>query len=166
MDLLVVAGTAAGYFWAVYVTLEAWRPLLEAPAAMALAILYTALAGFYRRRVPDDDETVGVLMGVACVFLTLAIPLALKGPWITLAWAAEGAVLISVAPRLVTPVAAWGGTLALFLAAFRVVGIDKWGSAYWTPVWNPTYLAHLLTVAAIVLAGQLALALRPASCSG
>jgi uncharacterized membrane protein len=128
---------------------------------MALAILYTVLAGFYRRRVSDDDETVGVLMGVACVFLTLAIPLALKGPWITLAWAAEGAVLISVAPRLVTPVAAWGGTLALFLAAFRVLGIDKWGSAYWTPVWNPTYLAHLLTVAAIVLAGQLALALRP-----
>ncbi|MDO8474854.1 MAG: DUF2339 domain-containing protein [Candidatus Rokubacteria bacterium] len=161
VDLLFVAGTAAGYFWAVYVTLEAWWPLLEAPAAMALAILYTALAGFYRRRVSDDDETVGVLMGVACVFLTLAMPLALKGPWITLAWAAEGAVLLSVAPRLVTPVAAWGGTLALFLAAFRVVGVDKWGSAYWTPVWNPTYLAHLLTVAAIVLAGQLALALRP-----
>ena len=161
VDLLIVAGTAAGYFWAVYVTLEAWWPLLEAPAAMLLAILYTVLAGFYRRRVPDDDETVGVLMGVACVFLTLAIPLALKGPWITLAWAAEGAVLISVAPRLVTPVAAWGGTLALLLAAFRVVGIDRWGSAYWTPVWNPTYLAHLLTVAAIVLAGQLALAVRP-----
>ena len=161
VDLLFVAGTAAGYFWAVYVTLEAWWPLLEAPAAVALAILYTALAGFYRRRVSDDDETVGVLLGVACVFLTLAIPLALKGPWITLAWAAEGAVLISVAPRLVTPVAAWGGTLALFLAAFRVVGVDKWGSAYWTPVWNPTFLAHLLTVATIVLAGQLALALQP-----
>ena len=161
VDLLIVAGTAAGYFWAVYVTVEAWWPLLEAPAAMALAILYIALAGFYRRRVPDDDATVGLLMGVACVFLTLAIPLALKGPWITLAWAAEGAVLISVAPRLVTPVAAWGGTLALFLAAFRVVGIDKWGSAYWTPVWNATYLAHLLTVAAIVLAGQLALRLQP-----
>ncbi len=161
VDLLFVAGTAAGYFWAVYVTLEAWWPLLEAPASIALAILYTALAGFYRRRVSDDDETVGVLMGVACVFLTLAIPLALKGPWITLAWAAEGAVLLSVAPRLVTPVAAWGGTLALFLAAYRVVGVDRWGSAYWTPVWNATYLAHLLTVAAIVLAGQLALALQP-----
>jgi uncharacterized membrane protein len=161
VDLLVVAGTAAGYFWAVYVTLESWWPLLQAPGAMALAILYTVLAGFYRRRVPDDDATVGVLMGVACVFLTLAMPLALKGPWITLAWAAEGAVLLSVAPRLVTPVAAWGGTAALFLAAFRVVDVDRWGAAYWTPVWNATFLAHLLTVTAIVLAGQLALKLRP-----
>jgi uncharacterized membrane protein len=161
VDLLIVAGTAAGYFWSVYVTLEPWRPVLEAPAAMALAILYTVLAGFYRRRVADDDATVGVLMATACVFLTLSIPLALKGPWITLAWAAEGAVLLSVAPRLATPVAAWGGTAALFLAAFRVVGVDKWGSAYWTPGWNATFLAHLLTVADIVLAGQLALALRP-----
>jgi uncharacterized membrane protein len=161
VDLLIVAGTAAGYFWAAYVTLEAWRPSLEAPAAMALAILYTVLAGLYRRRVQDDDATVAVLMSAACVFLTLAIPLALKGPWITLAWAAEGAVLLSVAPRLATPVAAWGGTAALFLAAFRVMAVDRWGSAYWTPVWNATFLAHLLTVADIVLAGQLALALRP-----
>ena len=161
VDLVVVAGTAAGYFWAVYVTLEGWRPVLEAPAAVALAILYTALAGLYRRRVSDDEATAAVLMSLAYVFLTLAIPLALKGPWITLAWAVEGAVLISVAPRLATPVAAWGGTAALFLAAFHVVALDKWGSAYWAPVWNATFLAHLLTVADIVLAGQLALRLRP-----
>jgi uncharacterized membrane protein len=161
VDLLIVAGTAAGYFWAVYVTLDAWRPNLEAPAAMALAILYTVLSGFYRRRVPDDDATVGVLMGLACVFLTLAIPLALKGPWITLAWAAEGAVLIAVAPRLATPIAPWGGTAALVLALLRVVAGDKWGSATGTPVWNATFLAHLLTVADIVLAGQFALRLRP-----
>src|SRR5215510_8842528 len=161
VDLLIVAGSAAGYFWAVYITLDAWRPNLEAPAAMALAILYTALAAFYRRRVPDDDATVGVLMGLACVFLTLAIPLALKGPWVTLAWAVEGAVLIAVAPHLATPVAAWGGTAALVLAALRVVAGDKWGSAAWTPVWNATYFVHLLTVADIVLAGQLALRLRP-----
>src|SRR5262249_29340017 len=125
VDLLIVAGTAAGYFWAVYITLDAWRPNLEAPAATVLAILYALLAGFYRRRVPADNATVGVLMGLACVFLTLAIPLALKGPWITLAWAAEGAVLLAVAPRLATPVAPWGGTAALVLAALRVVAGDK-----------------------------------------
>jgi uncharacterized membrane protein len=161
VDLVVIAGTAAGYFWAVYVTLEGWWPLLEAPAAMALAIVYTVLAGFYRRRVSDDDATVSVLLGVACIFLTIAMPLALKGPWVTLAWAAEGAVLLSVAPRLATPVAAWGGTLALFLAVFRVFALDRWRSPFWTPVWNAPFLVHLLTVAAIVLAGQLALSLRP-----
>src|SRR5216684_5187633 len=161
VDLLIVAGTAAGYFWAVYVTLEAWRPLLEAPAAMALAIVYTVAAGLYRRRVPDDDATVGVLIGVACVFVTLAIPLALKGPWITLAWAAEGAVLLWLAPRVATPVAAWGGSAALILAVLRVWGGHTWASPNWPTVWNATFLAHLLTVAATLVAGQLALSLRP-----
>jgi uncharacterized membrane protein len=160
VDLLIVAGTAAGYFLAVYVTLEAWRPILEAPVAMALAILYTIVAAIYRRRVPGDEATVGVLIGVACVFVTLAIPLALKGPWITLAWAAEGAVLLWLAPRVATPVAAWGGTAALILAALRVWGGDTWASPNWPPVWNATFLAHLLTVAAIVVAGQLAPSLR------
>jgi len=160
VDLLIVAGTAAGYFWAVYVTLEAWRPILETPVAMALAILYTIVAAIYRRRVPGDEATVGVLIGVACVFVTLAIPLALKGPWITLAWAAEGAVLLWVAPRVATPVAAWGGPAAIILAALRVWGGDTWASPNWPPVWNATFLAHLLTVAAIVVAGQLALSLR------
>jgi uncharacterized membrane protein len=160
VDLLIVAGTAAGYFWAVDVTLEAWRPILQAPVAMALAILYTIVAAIYRRRVPGDDATVGVLIGVACVFVTLAIPLALKGPWITLAWAAEGAVLLWVAPRVATPAAAWGGTAVLILAALRVWGGDTWASPNWPPVWNAAFLAHLLTVAAIVVAGQLALSLR------
>jgi uncharacterized membrane protein len=161
VDLVIVVGTAAGYFWAVYVTLEAWRPLLEAPAALALAIVYTIAAGLYRRRVPDDEATVGVLIGVACVFVTLAIPLALKGPWITLAWAAEGAVLLWLAPRVATPVTAWGGTATLVLAALRVLGGDTWASPNWPPVWNATFLAHLLTVAATLVAGQLALSLRP-----
>jgi uncharacterized membrane protein len=161
LDLLIVVGTAAAYFWAVYVTLHAWRPVLEAPVAMALAILYTIAAGLYRRRVPGDEATVGVLIGIACVFVTLAVPLALDGPWVTLAWAAEGAVLLWMAPRLATPVAAWGGTLSLFLAAYRVVGVDRWGGAPGQPVWNATFLAHLMTVAAIVVAGQMALSLRP-----
>ena len=143
VDLLIVAGTAAGYFWAVYITLEAWRPILEAPVALALAILYTIVAGVYRRRVPGDDATVGVLIGVADA-----------------AWAAEGAVLLWLAPRVATPVAAWGGTAALILAMLRVWGGDTWASPNWPPVWNATFLAHLLTVAAIVAAGQLALSLR------
>src|SRR5262249_56728566 len=106
--------------WAVYITLDVWRPGLEAPAATVLAILYALLAGFYRRRVPDDDATVGVLIGLACVFFILAIPLALGGPWITLAWAAEGAVLLAAAAGRATAGGGWGGAAGVELAALRV----------------------------------------------
>src|SRR5207245_2802379 len=49
---------------------------------------------------------------------------------------------------------------ALILSVLRGWGGDSWASPNWPPVWNATFLAHLLTVAAIVAAGQLALSLR------
>ena len=42
-------------------------------------------------------------------FLTLAMPLALDGQWVTLAWAVQGVMLLWLASRSPAPVAAWGG---------------------------------------------------------
>src|SRR6266545_3861070 len=125
IDLLLVAANAAGYFWAVYVTLEPWHPGAEGAYALALAIVYRLVSADYAARVPDDEATVVVHEGVAWTFLTLAIPLALGGRWVTLAWAAQGVVLLWSAARVQTPVAAWGGLAALLLAAARVVGVDR-----------------------------------------
>src|SRR5262249_33814148 len=100
IDLLLVVANAAGYSWAVYTTLEGWHPDWEGPYALALAIVYRLISSDYAHRVPDDDATVSIHEGVAWVFLSLAIPLALAGPWITLAWAAQGVALLWTAPRV------------------------------------------------------------------
>jgi uncharacterized membrane protein len=160
VDLVLLVGNAAAYFWAVYVTLEPWRPGAEGPYAFALAVLYTALAANYRRRVPQDEATVLVLLGVSDVFLTLGIPLALDGLWVTLAWAGQGVVLLRVAPRLITVIAGWGGAGALLLAAIRVVFVDDYWFHGVEPVWNVTFLVHLLVVGALAYGGWLATALR------
>jgi uncharacterized membrane protein len=160
IDLLLVVANAAGYFWTVYATLEFWRPVAEAPYALGLAVVYRLVAADHGARVPDDEATVGVHEGVAWTFLTLAVPLALAGRWLTLAWAVEGAVLLWTAARLATPVAAWGGTAALLLAAVRALSVDRHVPGE-LPVWNLTYLAHLLVVLALALGGALAPAARP-----
>jgi uncharacterized membrane protein len=156
LDLALVVGTAAAYFGAVYATLELWHPGARGPAALLLALLYVLVAAGLGRQVPDDEPTPVVHRGVAIIFLLLAVPLVLDGPWVTLAWAALGVLLLAVAPRVATAVAAWGGLLALLLASFRVLAFD----AYWHPpvvrVWNPGYLIHLLVVGALSLAGRLA----------
>ena len=121
VDFLLVVGNAAGYFWVVYVTLNAWHPLATGPYALALAVIYRAAAADYAARVPDDQATVVLHEGVAWTFLTIAIPLALDGRWVTLAWAVQGVMLLWMAARLTTPVAAWGGLAALLFAAVRVV---------------------------------------------
>lgn len=155
IDLLLVVANGAAYFWAVYVTLEAWRPGIEGPYALALAVLYRLVAADYGARVPDDSVPVMVHEGVSWTFLTLAIPLALDGQWVTLAWAVQGTALLWLAYRTPSSVATWAGLAALLLAALRAVALDR----YWSPdtvaVWNLTFLIHLLVVVTLVAGGWL-----------
>jgi uncharacterized membrane protein len=155
IDLALVVANPAAYFWAVYVTLEAWRPAGEGPYAVVLAVLYRLVAADYASRVPDDRVAVDVHEGVSWTFLTIAIPLALDGQWVTLAWAVQGLMLLWLASRAPAPVAAWGGLAALLLAAVRAVALDRYWSAHTIAVWNLTFLVHLLVVVALAIGGGL-----------
>src|SRR3990172_8504140 len=108
IDLALVVANAAGYFWAVYVTLERWWPAAEAPYALALAVLYATLAAVYGERV-----------------------------------------------------AVWGGLAALLLATVRVLAVDPYWHPVLVPVWNLSFLVHLLVVVALAWAGVAAGALGP-----
>jgi uncharacterized membrane protein len=156
LDLALVVANAAAYFWAVYVTLEAWRSSWEGPYALGLAVLYRLVAADYASRVEGDRVTVDVHEGVSWTFLTLAIPLALDGQWVTLAWAAQGVALLWLATRAPAPVAAWGGLAALLLAAIRAAALDRYWFPGASPVWNLTFLIHLLVVVALGAGGGLA----------
>ena len=156
IDLLLVVANAAGYFWAVYLTLEATRPGLEAPWAVGLAVLYRLVSSDYASRVADDPAPVLLHEGISWTFITLAIPLALDVQWITLAWAVQGVMLLWLASRTPAPVAAWGGLAALLLAFSRAVAFDRYWSVDLVPVWNLTFLVHLLVAAALAVGGWLA----------
>ena len=155
IDLALVVANAAGYFWAVYVTLEATRPGLEGPWAVGLAVLYRLVSSDYGSRVADDPAPVMVHEGIAWTFLTLAIPLVLDVQWVTLAWAVQGVMLLWLASRVPATVAAWGGLAALLLAGSRAVAFDRYWSADLVPVWNLTFLIHLLVAVALVVGGWL-----------
>jgi hypothetical protein len=72
-------------------------------------------------------------------------------------WATEGAVLVWLAARRVdSKTALWGGVVALFLAVARVVALDRWWYPPARPVWNVVYEVHLLVVAALAVAGWMA----------
>lgn len=165
VDLVLVVANAAAYFWAIHLTLEAWRPGWAWPWALALAVLYRLVAADYAGRVADDRVTVDVHEGVSWTFLTLAIPLALDGQWVTLAWAAQGVALLWLATRSPAPVAAWAGFGALVLAAVRAAALDRYWFPGTTPVWNLTFLIHLLVVLALLLGGGFGGRVLPARAS-
>ncbi len=153
-DLWIVVGNAAAYFSFVYVTLERFWPRVEGAWSLLLGAAYVAIARSYKQRVPNDDATVGVHVGNAIVLTTLAFPLAFDGPWVTLAWAAQGAVLLWLAARRIDSKAVIaGGLIVLFLAVLRVVALDPFWYAPNRPVWNVSYAVHLLVVAALIVGG-------------
>ena len=166
LDLALTVANAAAYFAFAYWTLEAWQPRLEVPLALALAIVYRLIAADYARRVPDDAGTAIAYEGLAWTSLTIAFPLALDGRWVTLGWAVEGLVLIWAASRLTTPVAPLGGLLALTLAVARAGWLDVGWERVAHPVWNLTYLVHLLVVVVVASAGWLAARARPEGLRG
>jgi len=157
LDLLLVIANGALYFAAVYVTLEKWHPGLEGPWALGLAAVYYAAGAFHHRRVPDDPLSPAVHYGAAVVLIALSIPLALDGPWVTMAWAAQAVVLVFVAPRTPKPDSTIAFAVLLFGAAIvRTTVIDPQYYARATPMFNGTALVGLAVVACLALAGRLA----------
>lgn len=160
LDLGLVVANAAGYFATVYWTLDVWEPRAEVPVALALAVAYRLVSADYGSRVPEDPGTVVVHEGLVWSFLTIAFPLAADDQWVTLGWAVEGLVLMWAASRLATPVAPLGALCALALAAARAGWLDREWQPAVVPVWNLTYLIHLLVVVALAVAGTIALRVR------
>jgi uncharacterized membrane protein len=160
LDLVLLLGNPAAYSMAVYWTLEAWHPRAEAPYALALAALYVVAAVRHRRRVPEDAAAESLLVGVAVVLVAIAIPLALDGPWVTLAWAVQGAVLLTLAPKLRAAGVATCGIGALLLSAVRLAYLDPLWYPHRPPVLNLVFFVHMLVVAATAWGGACVGSLR------
>jgi uncharacterized membrane protein len=87
--------------------------------ALTVAVLTLAAAHLAAERMLPEKRGTDVRVarilyaGLALTFVTLAIPIRLDGKWITIAWAAQGAVLIWSGLRVRFAAMRWAG-LALF----------------------------------------------------
>ena len=147
----VVAHLAfAGFtWWFFYAVLDATHPALKGPAAAAMAAVYLVIGLAALRHRDRDQRLVRVALGLASVFVTLAIPIQLGLHGITLAWAAEAVVLLALGMRFSSAPARAGGYAVLLLAAARMVVVHQplHPSAF-EPVMNPVFGTWLAVVAA------------------
>ena len=95
-----------------------------------------------------------IQLSIAIVFLTLAVPLAVHGHWVTVGWMAEGAVLVWVATRLGTRLmqVLAGGALSLGLISLAMdatIGQTR-------VLWNTRLLSFAVSIAAMFVATALA----------
>jgi uncharacterized membrane protein len=153
------AGAAAHLVNATFVWTVLFRVLYDGHAAalgwasVGLAVVYLAVGLGGRRARPADAAGVRVPLGIAAVFVTLAIPVQLGLHGITLAWVAEGVLLVALGLRFRSALARAGGYLVLALAVLRLP-LRHWplhGAEPFAAIANPafgTWLAVVLGLAA------------------
>jgi uncharacterized membrane protein len=153
----------AAFFWAVlYRVLYATSPSILGTASLALALLYLVL-GIAILRASAEEAHVRATLGLAAAFVTIAIPVQLGLNGITLAWAAEGVVLLALGVRFASPLARGGGYGVLALAVLRLFARHApLHSGEFRPFLNPPFATWLAVIAALALGLYVARAPRQA----
>jgi uncharacterized membrane protein len=95
-----------------------------------------------------------IQLSIAIVFLTLAVPLAVHGHWVTVGWMAEGAVLVWVATRLRTRLMQVLAVGALSLGFISLAMDATIGQT--RVLWNTRLLSFAVSIAAMLVATALA----------
>jgi uncharacterized membrane protein len=122
------------------------QPSLLGPAAVGLGAVHLAL-GLAARHRGGDVLRARVTLGLAAVFLTLAIPVQLGLHAITLAWAVEGVLLLWLGVGQRSPLARAFGRL--FVRHLPLHPAD------FTPLVNPAFGTWLAVIVALAAAHEL-----------
>jgi len=152
-DYALMVINAAFYFGISYALLwddlQAWL----GGFSLLLVLFYGGLAYVASRRGAENVRLAFFALGIALVFLTVAIPTQLGDKaWTTIAWAAQGSVLMWLSFRLRMPYLR-GFSYAVFAAvAVRLMFFDTTVEMRtFTPVLNERFLAFLVSIAAMYL---------------
>ncbi len=125
--------------------------------AIVMALIYAGAAKLLLDRAATTKIELLTMIGVAITFVTLAIPIQLKGNWITIAWAVQGLTMLWVAieTRSTRLHGAAYGLFILALGKLVVWDTNLIHRAAFTPVLNKYFLSSL--VVTICLFGAAAL---------
>jgi len=120
-------------------------------------IIHTVVSLLIIRQKSADKNLLYLVIGLALVFVTLAIPVQLSGNWVTLFWVFEAALLFWIGRTKNTPFYEMLAYPLFFLAFFSL--IHDWSEAYnryiqaqpetrVLPIFNTNFLISALFIAA------------------
>lgn len=160
-DLLLVIANATFYFGLGFTLLDgSGRDAWLASFALALSAFYLALC-YESRRVNRGDRLLAYgFLGASVTFLTTAVAIQLEQHWITIAWAAEAAVLVWVGLRADERAARRAASAVFAVAVAHWLLNDVPAGAFREGVaFTPLLNARAASCAALVLALGVALRL-------
>ena len=118
VDIVLLHLNGLGAHAGMYLLIDPVRATAPGALALALALLNGAIAFLLVKRLRDEALHFAAL---AFTLLTIAVGLQLEGPWITSAWAAEGAVVVWLGLRERREWLRAGGFLLFVVACAQLV---------------------------------------------
>jgi uncharacterized membrane protein len=155
--IVLPIANAALAFVAFYEMLSALQTEWAKPTmAVAFAAFYLGLLRLPERKAAavEYPSLAGVHVTTAIVFLTIAIPLATHGRWMTIGWLAEGATLVWAAARLRKRTLGALGLLSLTMGLTVLIAVNPAASA--TPFLNQRFATFCAGIAAFAFTGWIA----------
>ena len=145
-------GISLGLMWDTY---RAWM----GGFVFLIALFYSAVAYLAFKRQVESPRLSLFAVGAAVALLTIALPVQLgNNAWATVAWAAEGAVLVWLSFALRVPQLRWYSCVVFFAMAVRLFFFDTQVSiGAFQPVLNERFLAFAVSIAALYATGLLLL---------
>src|SRR5476649_476167 len=132
---------------------HAWMEAL----ALAIALVYAALARASMALHQPDRRMLLVTVGTALTFVTLAIPVQLESNWIAIAWGLQAVALLWASSETSAPPLRALSAIVFAMALLRFLLADTpWGyRAPFTPVLNRYFLGMLALAACLGCAAYL-----------
>jgi len=126
-DLLTAVGNAFLYFGLLSVSAKLTTyegVVVLCGCALLMALYHAAVGVFVLRR--EQDRPLGQLtyLGLALTFITIAIPLQLRASALTVAWAAESAVLVWTGVAVRDRRISWYGLVLLLITIAKALFLD------------------------------------------
>ncbi len=149
-DLALLLLAAAFYFLLGHAILKPEYGDFLGLFAAGLAAVYLFLTLLVRSLHPEGSKVTWTLLALAIAFLTIAVPLQFDGRPITLAWAAEAAVLVFAGFQVASSRLRTAGVILLGLVALRLFIVEyDIDLQNFVPVANGRFLTYAFAIAAM-----------------
>jgi uncharacterized membrane protein len=123
-ETLLVMLNAGLYFGACYMLLESRYSAYLGLFAVLVSAFYLGLGYLTFARHREDRYLVLSFLGLASLFLTLAVPIQFNQQWVTLAWAIEGVILTWIGLRADSRLTRYAALAVFAIASFHWLEVD------------------------------------------
>jgi uncharacterized membrane protein len=159
LDLSLIFTNATLYFSTSYGLLNAqYRPYLGLFAVL-LSAFYLGFGYLAYSREREDRFLIYSFLGLATLFLTLAVPIQLDQHWVTMGWAVEGAVLTWIGLKAESRATRYSALLMFAIAVWHWFAVDvpdfawyRWQS--FTPALNKRAASVIVMISAFAIAAR------------